>query len=130
MTGGNFQRRPEALRESRDNLLNVGDLFVRGKNEGSQAFPGGLLEEAKASVGPLRLTEVRIHGEAPSDVVEVETDLKIVLDSFPVGTGMGGGHVQRGALLGDLNPVVVNDPDRGVIPSCPAERLSAGQGTG
>ena len=51
-------------------------------------------------------------------------------DFIVIGTGMGGGHVQRGALLGDLNPVVVNDPDRGVIPSCPAERLSAGQGTG
>lgn len=116
----------EAVAEGKGDFADVGDLFEGGGDEGGEALPGGLADEAEAWAP--------VHGAAEGEVVgregggeggEVVVEAEVVADE---GGAAGGDEEELGAGLGDPDGDVADEAGPAVLVGMPVKDLAALEG--
>ena len=103
------------------------NLFVGGKDEGSERFPRGLPQKPKPAAVRKSLLHRRVRRELAGDFADVDVCLEIVFQKFPVRFWMAGGEEEAFCVGKDSDPVILNDAAPLALAAAPAKSLAAAE---
>lgn len=124
---GSHHRVAEPAAELFDDLLDLDDLLGRGEEEGSQALPRILAEEAEPGAGANRGEERFIVGEGRKHGLEVRGYLQVMGQPIPVRHRDSGAGLDSRRGGPERYPVAADDSGPEFLLLAPAERLAGTQ---